>query len=513
MTENYRALAALLVLSIPVLLFLRAPLTAAAIAPSDFRLRAGLWVGLTVMLFVVQGFWLFMSVATLTLLVLGRTDSNRLGLYFFLLLVAPPFESAIQGFAGINYFLSLDYLRLLSFVVLLPAALRLVRDPAAPGPFKMPADKYLAAYLALLLIIEFPISSTTNQLRSSLSYGVDIVLPYYVCSRWLIDRRRLRDAMASFAAACAVMALVAVFETFKGWLLYASLPNFLNVRWSYGNYMMRDGALRATVSAGHSIVFGYVMTVALGLHLALRSSFPTAKSWWCVAFLLFAGIAASMSRGPWIGAAAMIAVAFMLGAGTGERVAKTSLAAIFVVPVLMLTSLGPKIISLLPFVGNVDAANVEYRQQLFNVSWSVLMLNPVFGSPYYMSNPLMEQMRQGEGIIDMVNSYLGVAMVSGFVGLAFFVGVFASTVGRLWLHLVRHADKSSDDYATGRALLAALVGILVIIATASSINAIPVIYWCVAGMCAAYLHTSKVEIVSHPRTAVRGRAGRPAAQA
>lgn len=513
MAENYRALVALLVLSIPVLLYLRAPLTAAAVLPADFKLRAGLWLGLTVVLFVAHSFWLFVLVAALALLVLGGADSNRLGLYFFLLLVAPPFESAIQGFAGINYFLGIDYLRLLGFVILLPAAVRLALDPAVPGLFRMPADKYLAAYLALLLVIQFPITSTTNEMRSGLSYGVDIVLPYYVCSRWLLDRQRMRDAMASFVAACSVLALVAVFETLKGWLLYAPLPNVLDVRWGYGHYMMRDGALRAAASTGHSIVLGYVMTVGFGLHLALRSSFPTTKSWWTVALLLLTGIAASMSRGPWVGAAALITVALALGPGAGGRIAKVGFAAVLVVPALMMTSVGPKIISLLPFVGTVDSGNVDYRQQLFNVSWEVLMLNPVFGSPYYLANPLMEQMRQGEGIIDMVNSYLGVAMVSGFVGLALFLGVFASIVGRLIRHLAGHADKFSDDYATGRALLATLVGILVIIATVSSINAIPVVYWCMAGMCGAYLHASKVEVVAHARTSLRARAGQPPARA
>jgi len=44
----------------------------------------------------------------------------------------------------------------------------------------------------------------------------------------------------------------------------------------------------------------------------------------------------------------------------------------------------------------------------------------------------------------------------------------------------------------GKALLATLVGILLIIATASSINAIPVVYWCVVGMCAAYLRFASV---------------------
>ena len=40
----------------------------------------------------------------------------------------------------------------------------------------------------------------------------------------------------------------------------------------------------------------------------------------------------------------------------------------------------------------------------------------------------METMRQGEGIIDIVNSYLQVALETGLVGLGFFLLIFISIV-------------------------------------------------------------------------------------
>src|SRR5436190_138143 len=241
MTENIKALIAILILAVPALVYLRKPLTWGAIQPADYRLRAGLWLGLTVTLFLAYSFWLFMLVTTVALVTVGRKDSNPLGLYFFLLFVAPPFHAEISGFGGINRFLDVDYLRLLSIVILLPTAIQLRLKPGTPRLFKM------------------------------------------------------RAALASFAAACAVMAVIAVFELLKGWLLYSSLPNFLNVVWGMGGYMMREGSLRATVSTGHSIILGYVLTVGLGLHLALRSFYPTERSWRLVLILIGAGIFASFA--------------------------------------------------------------------------------------------------------------------------------------------------------------------------------------------------------------------------
>jgi hypothetical protein len=136
--------------------------------------------------------------------------------------------------------------------------------------------------------------------------------------------------------------------------------------------MLRDGALRATVSTGHSIVLGYVLTVALGLHLMLWPAFANALSG-ATSAGLGAGIVASMSRGPWVGAFGMVLVAL---AGPGARQASASRP----VPVagvagVMLTPMGPKIISYVPFVGDVDAATSAIGSSCSR-SWN-LMLNPI----------------------------------------------------------------------------------------------------------------------------------------
>jgi O-antigen ligase len=499
MPEYLRALVAILVLAVPALWLLRRPLTTVATDPADYRLRAFLWIFLTLVLFLSHSFWLFVVVVALVLLTVGRRDSNAIGLYFFLLLLAPPFRSPIEGFAGINRFLDIDYLRLLSLVVLLPAAIRLAMRPGTARWFGMPADKYLLGYLALQAALTAQVSSTTDVMRTVVSLSIDAFLPYYVVSRGLTDATRMRDAFAAFTGACAVMAVIAVFEAGKGWLLYSSLPSVLDVRWSYGGYQFRNTSLRAIASTGHSIYLGYVMMAALGLHLSLRPSYPAGRSWLAVALLFGAAIALSLARGPWVGAAAMLLVAALFEPNAKALLGRIALASVVALPLLMLTPMAHRIVSLLPFVGDYDAGSVDYRQQLFKVSWNVLMMNPIFGSPYYMTSGALESMRQGEGIIDMVNTYLGIALASGLVGLGLFVGVFLSSGLRLVGRLVRDPYKDTETHIVGRALLAAMVGIMVTIATVGSENAVPVVYWCVAGACAAYVHRVRVlDVEPHP---------------
>jgi O-antigen ligase len=197
----------------------------------------------------------------------------------------------------------------------------------------------------------------------------------------------------------------------------------------------------------------------------------------------------------------MLLVAAMLEPNAKALMGRITLGAVVALPLLMLTPMASRIIALLPWVGQYDAGSVDYRQQLFEVSWNVLMMNPILGSPGYMTSGALESMRQGEGIIDMVNTYLGIALASGFVGLALFVGVFFSSGLRLAARLVRDPDKDTEIHVIGRALLATLVGVMVTIATVGSENAIPVVYWCVAGACAAYVHRARLQDAQLPPTA------------
>src|SRR5207245_919990 len=116
--------------------------------------------------------------------------------------------------------------------------------------------------------------------------------------------------------------------------------------------------------------------------------------------LIGGGIVAAMARGPWVGAAALVVVMILTGRKPFAALAKLAGLGVIALPLFMFTGVGQKAVELLPFVGAIDRDTVDYRTQLFNVSWDIFLRNPILGSPYYLSS--MEQLRQGEGIIDMV---------------------------------------------------------------------------------------------------------------
>ena len=117
----------------------------------------------------------------------------------------------------------------------------------------------------------------------------------------------------------------------------------------------------------------------------------------------------------------------------------------------------------------------------------VIQQNPWFGTFNALSNPLMEQLRQGEGIIDLVNTYIAVALTYGVVGLALFVGAFGSAAFGVWrVHRRLGPKDDAESEHLARALLAVLAAIMITIVTVSPINTIPPVYWSFIGIAVAY---------------------------
>jgi O-antigen ligase len=199
--------------------------------------------------------------------------------------------------------------------------------------------------------------------------------------------------------------------------------------------------------------------------------------------VLVAGLLASLSRGPWMGAAISVAV---LAATTRRpvsnlmRVGFLSLAAF---PIVALTPFGSKIIDLLPFIGTVESSTIDYRQQLMDVGWDVVMRNPLFGSENYLKTPAMQSLEQGQGIIDIVNTYLQYALDYGLVGLSLFVCAQFFAVVALYRSLGAARAVSVELGAFCQGYLAALVSMLVVIATTSSLIAqMQEVIWMLCGM-------------------------------
>ncbi|MBA4267581.1 MAG: hypothetical protein C0453_21105 [Comamonadaceae bacterium] len=345
--------------------------------------------------------------------------------------------------------------------------------------------------------LAFRDASVTGALRAAFSVCIDILLPYYVASRSIRDSEGLRHALAGFALAAMILSLLTIFEVARTWKLYGGLLSVLGVNEQlFGFYLFRSGFLRPNVTLGNSIVLGYVIAVGLGFFLYLSAFLTKPVHRWLGFGVLVAGTLASLSRGPWVGAACLILVFILMGPRPLRQLTRMVLGGAAVLLLINLLPTGRLLIDMLPFIGSVEQGNVEYRANLLTVALPVIERNLLFGSPDFLEAPEMQVMLQGEGIIDVVNTYIGVALYSGLVGLMLFVGAFGLALLQLraGIRIARRHD--ARDAVLGRALFATLASIMLIIYTASSIFAVPVVYWPVIGLCVAYAGAMK----AHTRT-------------
>jgi hypothetical protein len=450
-------------------------------------LRTKAWYAITLAAFLSNNFWIFCTITAIVLFHAGKKDKNPLALVCFVLFAVPLFGTQIPGFGIVNYLFEINYFRMISLTVLLPAYLILRKNKSIFfGHYG--ADKFIIGFLAYQIMLMYSSSSLTNLLRVIFTNFLDIFLPYYVASRLLKTIEQFEDVMQSLVIASAIVAAIGIVEFLKGWLLYSALPYSLGIDWSYGGYLLRGDSLRALASSGQAIVMGYMMAVALGFYWYLAAGIKDTTKRNILAALLFAGLIAPVSRGPWVGVVCMLGVILALSPNPIKNILKVSSVGLVVALLLIVTPYGDKLIEYLPFVGSVDANNVDYRKSLLENSWQVIQRNLLFGSSDFMENQEMEDLRAGagEGIIDLVNSYVAIALSGGLIGLGLFAGFFASCGWNVFkAQRNKFLDKASARL--GQALFATLIGILVIIYTVSSILFIPVLYWLVGGMCVGYV--------------------------
>ena len=223
MPEHLRALAYILVMASGVFWILRRPLTARAMSIPDFDRRRNLWFALTLIAFFSYSFWIYLLLAAVVLVFASRRDPNPVALFVSVMFVVPLFSVQVPGFGLVNYLVEMDHLRLLALVILFPAAVRLLaRSEPAPVTTRR-VDWLLGAYCVYVFASHATVSSITGLMRQAFATGVDVWLPYYVVTRSVRTKDQLLDACAAFVMPLAVMGVIALFESARGWLLYESL--------------------------------------------------------------------------------------------------------------------------------------------------------------------------------------------------------------------------------------------------------------------------------------------------
>jgi hypothetical protein len=490
MLENVKPLIFVLALAAPAF-YLGRRIVGSTIANREFAVWRNAWFAVTIAAFLCTNFFVFATMAVMVCIYAHSVRAATVSLYFILLFAAPVVKVLIPGFGGINTLMEINYARVLVIVLLIPILLtggisrQNVRAFAAP-------DWLIISFVLLTSALEFRNSEVTNVLRVTTVQMLDVLIPYFAFSRSVTSMAEFRKVCIAVVIGLLPNAFIAVFETIKYWHVYLGVVD------SWGGlvlspYIARSGFLRAFASTQGSITLGFILMVAIGCMLVVRHTMLSRRTERIALAMLAAGLVASLSRGPWVGTGVLLVVYVATGPNAATNLGKLAAIGIVTMAALLLTPVGQTLLDFLPFVGTVDVGTVEYRKQLFESALIVIERNLWFGSVDFRLAPEMQELVQGQGIIDIVNHYLKLALDYGLLGLGCFLVFFATILLGLRRVLKFSTFRNSEFNICTRAAMATLVAILVTLGTVSSVDFIPYVYWSFGGLCVALVRIAYKE--------------------
>ena len=105
----------------------------------------------------------------------------------------------------------------------------------------------------------------------------------------------------------------------------------------------------------------------------------------------------------------------------------------------------------------------------------------------------MEELRQGQGIIDLMNSYAWAALTYGLVGLVLFIGFLLYGVWKVLKVVKSLPIRDCAGALLGANLVACMVGTLLMMATGSFGTSLVAMFYITGGFAAAYLQKGACE--------------------
>jgi hypothetical protein len=461
------------------------------------------WVVLTVAAFCSGHFLVFSTVALIVVVSLKKQQIAATSIYIALLPLVPLHVYAIPGALGINYLFNLDYQRVLMVLVLVPTLISLRTRTEPKGKLiRNSVDFLFWSYCLWLLVLSFAHrTSTTDILRAIFELIAFLLVPYLAISRLVRTRDDMRQAILALALSGVMVSFIGIMEQRMTWHFYEYIPSLLRMEEPEVFARAQDirfGLLRIRSSVGGGLGYFLVFSLCALVCLwrlkspagwrSLAACIPVATA------LLFTG-----SRGPWIAAGIML-----IGTWTFP---------LFKSPIRFLLA-GIAALVAMPYVqayflnASDQFGTYNYRADLFKSSTPLIWVHPIKGwnNMYELfATGRLDHLRQGQGIIDLVNTYLGEALFRGIPGIILFVGVLLSAI---WSVLRRHQeigpDRRSFDTCVAAMLCSMVLATGFMLMTTSMVGHIPSYLWLLIALCSAYaslVPEVSVDVVGNPATA------------
>ncbi len=455
----------------------------AVLAPKDLK---HVWWGivgtLAVSCFSVRVEFVFITLPIWALVLsnlIGEEGSGRLPAYGLLCCICPPMYFSVQHIGPLNDLILLTPFRILALFLLLPEAVRLAtrrQVPKRPGWLTL-CDATTLLYSAFWLAGHFAALTMSTIAREFSGQLLDSLLPYYVLTRACVQLEVRQRFLAFVLAGAVYQAFVGMAESLSGHYLYSQLQWLYNGSFAQATGLMRGTWLRAVAAFPGPLAMAMLMLFGSGIWFALKKPEKDRRYLVCLLALL-GGLLATYGRGPILATLVLFASLAVLRRISVRRYLAISVVAVGALSIGWKFGIGQFLTDAISSLSAGDATadfNVRYRQELLDTALGLLQQSPWLGVPNYLAQ--MQDLRQGEGIIDLVNTYLVVALNSGLLGIVLVFTPYAVTLWRAARAVPPDAASASEHLPW----VALTVAVMVAIFTVSPISIIqPIMVWVIA---------------------------------
>jgi len=342
--------------------------------------------------------------------------------YLFSLLLLPELDDDLM----------IGSLKLVKFSVhdalALGAAAAIFRHPGK-GRCRAEWDAVAFAVVFVIAVAEARGTSASHHVRALVEVTMDLGLPYYIASRGLRTGDDLRSAMLWLGAAGLIVGAILVFEFQRSWPIYNALYPGYDLH-TLILVKMRAGMLRSGgpfVEPTSAAMLLAICTLALYLS---REYFRTRWHYFLILTVAIAGLVAPQSRGAWTGLCLAIAIADGLRGRYAALGAKAFVLGGAAASLFLAAHVSPILAEMLGLTGS-SAETSDYRRLLLDRGWEEFLKNPIFGYAMPDLQLRLTDLIQGEGIIDFVNTYIWIMLISGIGGLFVYVGAYVYFLSKI----------------------------------------------------------------------------------
>ncbi|WP_081504223.1 O-antigen ligase family protein [Sphingomonas sp. PAMC 26621] len=282
----------------------------------------------------------------------------------------------------------------------------------------------LLLFLTLVIAIATRETAVSNWTRQTVMLVCTYGVPAFVIANCLRSEVGRQTLLVTLAGLGCMLAVELVYEARAHWPLYAGLADRYGlVRGGVFIVKFRGGAMRAYGPMDEATNAGFTLVILFAAALACNTLFKKGGFRYLIPAIILLGVAAPQSRGALIGAGVVIlAQAFYRYGAAGLGKAVAILAPIAAVYYARRSATGPL----------TDAESTsDYRSQLFTRGMQEFWHHPIAGETMARVYAQMDDLRQGEGIVDFVNTYLYFALATGIIGFIAFCFVLLLPIGQL----------------------------------------------------------------------------------